>query len=107
MSVLNALDLRRHAANGGVVRNRSESAEAGRVALEGCGQPVRVRPLEVALDALGAQHPLVEGEFLPGFETDDDVVLNLELDAALLATEATMRFDELFRVCGGLQAFSS
>src|SRR6476660_1680258 len=60
--------------------------------------------LHVALDALGAEHPLVEGEVFPGLEADHLVVAHLELDAALLAAEAAVRLDQLVRRMRGLVA---
>ena len=66
-------------------------------ALHGLGEPVGVVALEVALHALGAELALVEGEFLPGLEADDLVVLHLELDAALLAAEAAVGLHDLVR----------
>src|SRR5262249_47053394 len=40
------------------------------------------------------KHPLVEGEVGPRLEPDDRVPLHLELDAALLAAEAAVGFDQ-------------
>ena len=57
-------------------------------------QPVGMVALQVALDALGAEHAVVEGEFLPRLEADHVVVAHLELDAALLAAEAAVRLDQ-------------
>ena len=51
--------------------------------------------LEVALHALRAQLPFVEGELVPGLEPDDLVVAHLQLDAALLPAEAAVGVDEL------------
>src|SRR4051812_35930762 len=56
-----------------------------------------MRALQVALDALGAQHAAVERELFPRLEADDFVVTHLELNAALLAAEAAVRLDELLR----------
>src|SRR6185436_12887377 len=57
-----------------------------------------MRALEVAFDALRAEHSAVERELLPGFEADHFVVADLELDAALLSAEATVRLDEPLRL---------
>ena len=57
-----------------------------------------MRALQVALDALGTEHTVVEGELLPRLEADDFIVLDLELDAALLAAEAAVRLDEPVRL---------
>ena len=47
--------------------------------------------LQVALDALGAEHPAIEREILPRLEADHVIFANLQLDAALLPAEAAMR----------------
>jgi hypothetical protein len=65
------------------------------VALHRVQQPVGVAALEVALDALGAELALVERELVPGLEADDLVVVDLQLDAALLAAEAAVGLDDL------------
>ena len=66
-------------------------------------QPVGMRLLQVALDALRTQHALVEGKLLPRLEADDVVVLDLELDAALLAAEAAVGLDVLLRLDARVQ----
>src|SRR5688500_6265300 len=53
-----------------------------------------MRPLQIALDALRAEHAAIEWKVFPGFEADHFVVADLELDATLLAAEATVRLDE-------------
>src|SRR4029079_19836647 len=58
--------------------------------------------LQVPFDALGAELAAVEGEVLPGFEPDDLVLLDLELNAALLAAEATVGLDDPIGLPGGL-----
>ncbi len=68
--------------------------EAALLADERVQQAVGVGALQVAPDALGAQHAAVEGELLPGLEADDLVVAHLELDAALLAAEAAVRLHQ-------------
>src|SRR5687767_4880194 len=56
-------------------------------------KPLLVVVLQVALHALGAEHPAVHGELLPGLEAHHLVVANLQLDAALHAAEAAVRLD--------------
>src|SRR5688500_7566911 len=57
-----------------------------------------MRALQVALHAFRAEHAPVEGKLFPRLESDDLVVTNLELDAALLAAEAAVRLDEPIRL---------
>ena len=57
-----------------------------------------MRALQVALDALRAEHAAVERKVFPRLEADDLVVLDLELDAALLAAEAAVRLDQAVRL---------
>ena len=64
------------------------------VALHRVQQPVGVAALQVALHALGAELALVEREVVPGLEADDLVVVDLQLDAALLAAEAAVGLDD-------------
>ena len=85
---LDALDLARGTVERGVPVDRLEAARL--VANERRQQPIRMLVLHVALHALGAELPLVEGELLPRLEADDLLVLHLELDAALLAAEAAV-----------------
>src|SRR5262249_24758834 len=63
-----------------------------------CQEPVRVAALEVALDPFGTEHATVHRELLPGLETDNRVLLNLELDPTLHAAKATMCLDETVRL---------
>jgi hypothetical protein len=56
-----------------------------------------VAALEVALDSFGAEHATVHWELLPGLETNDHIVLDLELNTTLHATKAAMRLDETIR----------
>ena len=65
-------------------------------------QPVRMVTLQVALDALGAQHSAVERKLLPGLETDDVVVAHFELNSALLAAEAAMGLHQFFGLVAGI-----
>ena len=51
--------------------------------------------LQVTLDALGAEHAAIERKVLPGFESDHAIVADFELNAALLAAEATVRLHQL------------
>ena len=66
-----------------------------------------MRALQVTFDALGAQHTAAKWKFLPGLETDDFVVLDLELDATLLPAEATMRLHESIGVDAAVQALAT
>ena len=54
--------------------------------------------LQVALHAFGTKLPLIDREFLPRLEADHLVVFDLELNAALDAAKAAMRFHELVRL---------
>ena len=100
---LDALDLRRDPPDRLVVGDGPEPLGPRRVAEVGAGQPVVVRALQVAADALGAEHALVEREVLPRLEADDLVVLDLELDAALLAAEAAVRLDQPVGIDGRVE----
>jgi hypothetical protein len=66
--------------------------------LERMQQPVGMIVLEVTLNAFGAKPALVVRELFPGLETDDLVVFDQELDAALHPAEAAMRLDNLVRL---------
>ena len=94
---LNALDGLGNVADGLLVGHRAEAGRCGRVTLVGVEETVGMVVLKVALDALGTEHALVEGELLPRLEADDLIVLDLELDAALLAAEAAVRVDDPVR----------
>ena len=85
------------------VGDRAKPSGARRVAAVGREQAIGVRALQVALDALGTEHAVIERELLPRLEADDLVVLDLELDAALLAAEAAMRLDEPIGLGGRVQ----
>ena len=91
---LNALDGGGHAIDGRLVGEGAKSLRRGRIALVGVQQAIGMRALQVALDALGAQHAAIERELVPRLEADDLIVLDLELNAALLAAETAMRLDE-------------
>src|SRR5262245_59482178 len=65
---------------------------------KGGQEPVRVATLEVALDAFGTEHATVHRELLPGLETNNRIVFDLELDTTLHAAKATMRLDETVRL---------
>ncbi len=67
-------------------------------------QAVGVRALQVTLDALGAEHPPVEGKVIPRLKADDFVVLHLQLNAALLAAKAAVRLDKFVRLGTGIKA---
>jgi hypothetical protein len=60
--------------------------------------------LQVAANSFGAKHTFVEREILPWLKPDDSVVLHFQLNAALLAAEATVGLDDLIGVAGGIQA---
>src|SRR5262249_30727019 len=47
--------------------------------------------------ALWAEHAVIDRKLFPGFKTDGLVFFDVELDPALDATKATVRFDELVR----------
>ena len=64
-------------------------------------QAVGMAALQVALDALGAKHPAVEGKLLPRLEAGHAVVADLELNAALLAAEAAVGLDQLLGLRAG------
>src|SRR5439155_588473 len=87
-----------HLLDGAVVGDGPEAARRTGVALVGAEQTVGVRALQVALDALGAEHAAVEGEVLPRLEADDLIALHLQLDAALLAAEAAVRLHQPVRL---------
>src|SRR5690606_4098785 len=75
-----------------------------RVLLVGAEQAIGMRLLQVSLDALRAQHPLVEGELVPVLDADDGVVLYLELQPTLLAAEAAMGLHEPVRLDTGVHS---
>ena len=81
---------------------RGFSKSFGR-AQERVEQPVGMSALQIPLHSFGAEHPVIERKFLPRLESDDLIVANLELDAALLAAETAMRFDKAF---GGISRFT-
>src|SRR5688572_17749249 len=102
--VLDALDLRGDPGDRVGVGHRAEPGGVLRVAADRGEESDGVVPLVVALDDLGAEHAAVEGEFFPRLEADDDVVLDLELDAALLAAEAAVGLDQRVGLDVGGQA---
>src|SRR5688572_32802936 len=53
-----------------------------------------MRSLQVAFHSLGTKHALIEGKLLPRLEADHLVVLDFELNAALLAAKTAMRLDK-------------
>ena len=71
------------------------------VARQRRAQAIRMLVLHVALHALGAELALVERELFPRLEADDLFVLDLELDAALLAAEAAVRLHDPVRFAVG------
>src|SRR5438132_304462 len=82
LALLNRSDRRSRAREGRLPGDRDEADPFG--AGERAGEPVRVLVLHVALHALRTELPAVERELFPRLETDHLVVLDLELDAALL-----------------------
>src|SRR6478609_1669747 len=60
-------------------------------------------PLKVALHALRTEHAAIERELLPRLEANHPVVTHLELNPALLATEAAMGLHEPIRLDAGRQ----
>ena len=77
-----------------IPRDPAEPAGCRRVALHRVQQAIGMAALEVALDALRAQLALVEREVVPRLEADHGVVVDLQLDPALLAAEAAVRVDD-------------
>ena len=63
-----------------------------------------MRALQIALDALRTEHAVIERKLLPRLEADDLVVLDLELNAALLAAEAAVRLDDPVGLDAGVEA---
>jgi hypothetical protein len=103
---LDPLDRRGHARDRGVVAEHAESVGRRRVALVGVQQPVGVRALQVALDALRAELALVERELHPRLEPDDLLALDQQLQAALLPAEAAVCLDGPVGHDTGIQAGS-
>ena len=66
-----------------------------------------MRSLQVAFHAFGAEHAAIERKLLPRLKADDFVVLDFELNAALLAAKATVRFDEAIRRDAAIQSLSA
>jgi hypothetical protein len=66
-------------------------------------QPIRVVVLEIAFDPFGAELALVKWEFQPRLHADDGIVLDLELETALLAAEAAVGLDQGIRLDAGIQ----
>ena len=66
--------------------------------LERMQQPVGMIVLEVALDTFWTKPAFVVRELFPRFETDDLVVFDQQLDAALHPAETAMRLDDLVRL---------
>ena len=89
---LNALNLARRPIERRVPADRPEAVLIR--ALERGTQTIRVLVLHVPLHALRAQLASVEREFFPWLEADNPFVLDLELDAALLAAETAMRLHD-------------
>ena len=81
-----------------LVAQGPKAARARRVALQCREQSIRMRALQVALDALGTEHAAIERELVPRLEADDVVTTDLELYAALLTAKAAVGLDQLFRL---------
>ncbi len=92
---LDAFDRGHDLVEGLIPGDVSEPARCGGVAFHRMQQPVRVTALEVALDTFRAELAFVERELVPRFEPDDRVVVDLQLDTALLTAEAAVRVDDL------------
>ena len=103
---LDAVDLRGHARNGGVVRQRREPARGLGIALKSGREAVRMSALEISLHPLRAKHPFVERKVVARLEADHQVVFDFEIDAALLAAEAAMRRNDLVGLGAGVDAQS-
>ena len=99
---LDPADLTDDPIEGVVPGDPAEPAGRRRVAFHRVQQPVGVAALEVALDALRAQHAPVERELVPRLEADHGVVVDLQLDPALLAAEAAVRVDDSVDVESGI-----
>ena len=60
--------------------------------------------LEISFDALRAEHAAIERKILPRLKTDDFIILDFELNTALLPTKTTMRLYEPIRIDTAIQA---
>src|SRR5262249_3759982 len=82
-----------------VPRDRAEPPARAHQRFE---EAIGVVVLQVALDPLGAESALVEGELLPRLDADDALVLHQQRDPALLAAEAAVRVHLAIRgaACG-------
>src|SRR5690606_321138 len=88
------------------IGKRREPAGRGRVARKRRDETIGMRSLEIALHAFRAEHAAVEREVHPRLEADHLVVLDLELNAALLAAEAAVRLDESVGLGAGREALA-
>ena len=61
-------------------------------------QTVGMFVLQIAFDALWAQHSVIDRKLFPRLEAHDLVVLDLELNAALHAAETAVRLHQLVRL---------
>ena len=100
---LETSDLRCDARDCLVVGHRAEPGGRRFIAAERGQQAIGVRPLQVALDALRAQHAAIERKLLPRLEADDLVVAHLQLNPALLSAEAAVGLDQALRFDAGRQ----
>src|SRR5262249_52927974 len=94
---LNAANLRGRAPDRLIVADYAEPICGGRIARVGAKQPVGLRPLKIALDALGTEHAVIEWRFLPRLEADHAVRLDLKLDAALHSAKTAVSFHQAVR----------
>jgi len=100
---LDLLDHLGDRANGQVVRHWSKPAGSGGIAFQSRQQPVGMRPLQVPLHTLGAEHPMVKREFIPGLKANHLITFDLQLNTALLAAKAAMGFDQPVDTDAGIQ----
>src|SRR5687768_17801686 len=96
--LLDAIDLCRRSADRVGIRHGTEALRRRRIAPERSREAIGMRSLQVAFHALRAEHAAVERKLLPRFEPNHLIVANLQLNAALLAAEATVRLHEPFRL---------
>ncbi len=92
---LDALDSAADTGDRSVILQGLETARRRLIPLIRVQQAIRMRSLQIALDSLGTELSLIERKIHPRLETDDLVVLDQELDAALLAAKTAMRFHDL------------
>ena len=99
---LDPLHLASRAVQRGVPVDRTKPVRL--VAHQRCPQPIGMLVLQVALHPLGAELAAIEGKLLPRLEADNALVLDLELDAALLPAETAVRRDDAIGLAAGRPA---